>query len=84
MTFSPQREAKKWWRSYLECRPSVFPPLTWPQFHTLFLEMYVPRTLSDCKKDEFMALEQGGITIAAYEVMFHSLTIYATQLVTSE
>ena len=68
----------------MECRSSVFPPLTCTQFHAIFLEKYMPRTLSDCKKDEFMALEQGDMTIAAYEVKFHSLSIYATQLVTSE
>uniref|UniRef100_M1DQX7 Uncharacterized protein n=1 Tax=Solanum tuberosum TaxID=4113 RepID=M1DQX7_SOLTU len=31
----------------MECRSSVLPPLTWTQFHDLFLEKYVPRTLRD-------------------------------------
>ena len=34
--------------------------------------------LNDCKKDEFMDLEQGDMRIDAYEVKFHSLSIYAT------
>ncbi|WMV41337.1 hypothetical protein MTR67_034722 [Solanum verrucosum] len=42
------------------------------------------RTLRDRKKDEFMALEQGGMTLAAYEAKFHALSRYATQLVTTE
>ncbi|WMV33211.1 hypothetical protein MTR67_026596 [Solanum verrucosum] len=41
-------------------RSSVLPPLTWTQFHALCFEKYVPRTLRDRKKDEFMALQQGG------------------------
>ncbi|KAH0709266.1 hypothetical protein KY284_010693 [Solanum tuberosum] len=54
------------------------------QFHALFLEKYVPRTLRDCKKDESMALEQGGMTVASYEAKFHALSRYATQLVTTK
>ncbi|WMV32245.1 hypothetical protein MTR67_025630 [Solanum verrucosum] len=53
-------------------------------FHALFLEKYVPRTLRDRKKDDFMALEKGGISAAAYEAKFHVLSRYATQLVTTE
>ncbi|KAH0658132.1 hypothetical protein KY289_026880 [Solanum tuberosum] len=63
---------------------STLPPLTWTQFHALFLEKYVPRTLRDRKKDEFMALEQGGMYVAAYESKFHALSRYASQLVTTE
>lgn len=31
-------------------------------FHAFSVEKYVPRTLRDLKKDEFMALEQGGMS----------------------
>jgi len=51
----------------MECRCSTLPPLTWTQFHALFPEKYVPRTLRDHKKDEFMALEEGGMCVASYE-----------------
>ncbi|KAH0672114.1 hypothetical protein KY284_023201 [Solanum tuberosum] len=44
---------------------------------------YVP-TLRDHKKDEFMTLVHGGMTMAAYEAKFHVLSRYATQLVTIE
>ncbi|KAH0636396.1 hypothetical protein KY289_036311 [Solanum tuberosum] len=74
--------AKQWWRAYMECRSSTLPPLTWTQFHALFLEKYVPTTLRDRKKDELMALEQGGMTVAAYEAKLHALSRYATQVVT--
>ena len=68
----------------MECKSSTLPPLTWTQFHALFLEKYVPRTSRDHKKDEFMSLKQGGMTVAAYEAKFHALSRYATQLVTTE
>ena len=44
----------------------------------------MPRTLIDRKKDEFMDLEQGGISVGAYEAKFHALSRYATLLVTTE
>ncbi|WMV09159.1 hypothetical protein MTR67_002544 [Solanum verrucosum] len=54
------------------------------QFDALFLEKYVPRTLRDRKKDKFMALEQGGMSVAAYEAKFHALSRYTTQLATTK
>ena len=44
------------------------------QFHALFLEKCVPRTLRDDKKDEFMAIEQGSMYVASYEAKFHALS----------
>jgi len=44
----------------------------------------MPRTLRDRKKNEFMALEQGGMSVATYEAKFHALSRYAMQLVTTE
>lgn len=41
VSFQLQGEAKQWWRAYVECRSSTLPPLTWTQFHALFLEKYV-------------------------------------------
>ncbi|WMV33179.1 hypothetical protein MTR67_026564 [Solanum verrucosum] len=46
------------------------------QFHALFLETYVPQTLRDRKKDDFMALEQVRMIVAAYESKFHALSRY--------
>ena len=44
----------------------------------------MPRTLRDRKKDEFMALEKGGMYVAAYESKLHVLSRYSTQLFTTE
>ncbi|KAF3642521.1 hypothetical protein FXO38_21059 [Capsicum annuum] len=35
-------------------------------------------------KDEFLALEQGEMSVSAYEAKFHALSYYATQLLTFE
>lgn len=61
-----------------------FTSLTWTRFHALFLEKYMPRTFRDSKKDEFLAFEERGMTMAAYEAKFHALSRYSTQLVNLE
>ncbi|XP_055824454.1 uncharacterized protein LOC129892981 [Solanum dulcamara] len=48
------------------------------------MEKYVACILRDRKKDEFMALKQGNMTVSTYEVKFHTLSRYATHLVTTE
>lgn len=45
----------------------------------LFFEKYMPRTLRDPKKDEFLDFEQGSISITSYEAKYHSISRYATQ-----
>lgn len=62
----------------MKCRSSSLPPLTWNQFHALFLEKYMPQTFRDRKKNEFMDLEQGGMYVTAYEARFHTLSRYTT------
>ena len=41
----------------------------------------MPITLRDRKKNEFMTLEQGGMSVVVYKAKFHALSRYATQLV---
>ena len=54
--------------------------MTWASFSNLFMEKYIPRTLRDRKRDEFLRLEQGKISVNAYEAKFRELSQYATQL----
>lgn len=68
----------------MECKYSVLPPLTLTKFHAMFIEIYVSRTLRDRMKDDFLLLEQGVMSVAAYEIKFHALSRHAMQLVTSE
>ena len=69
-----------WWRLYVECQPSQAPPMTWASFSSLFMEKYIPRTLRDRRRDEFLSLEQGRMSVTAYEAKFRALSRYATQL----
>ena len=63
-----------WWRLYVECQPARAPPMTWESFSSLFMEKYIPRTLRDRKRDEFLSLEQGRMSVSVYEAKFHALS----------
>ncbi|XP_049372096.1 uncharacterized protein LOC125837004 [Solanum verrucosum] len=80
VTYQFQGDAKMWWRSHVECRPAKAPPMTWTSFSSLFMEKYIPRTLRDRRRDEFLNIEQGRMSVAAYEAKFRALSRYATQL----
>ena len=54
--------------------------MTWASFSSLFMEKYIPRTLRDRKRDEFLSLEQGRMSVNAYKAKFRALSRYATQL----
>ncbi|XP_069143387.1 uncharacterized protein [Solanum lycopersicum] len=80
VTYQFQGNAKMRWRSHVECQPTEAPPMTWVSFSNLFMEKYIPRTLRDRKRDEFLSLEQGRMSVMACEAMFHALSRHATQL----
>ena len=54
--------------------------MTWASFSSLFMEKYIPRTLRDRMRDEFLSLEQGRMLVTAYKAKFRALSRYATQL----
>ena len=78
VTYQFQGNAKMWWRSYVECQPAQSPPMTWALFSCFFMEKYIPRTLRDMRRDEFLSLEKGMMSIAAYVAKFRALYRYAT------
>ena len=54
--------------------------MTWASCSSLFMEKYIPQTLRDKRRDEFLSLEQGRMSVTAYEAKFHALSRYTTQL----
>ena len=54
--------------------------MTLASFSNLFMKKYIPRTLRDRRRDEFLSLEQGRMSVTAYEAKFRALSRYATQL----
>ena len=54
--------------------------MTLASFSSFFMEKYIPRTLRDRKRDGFLSLEQGRMSVTAYKAKFRALSSYATQL----
>lgn len=84
VAFLLERDAKQWWRSLVECRSLILPPLTWEKFYYFFLEKCAPQTLCYHKKDEFLALVQGDKLVQDSKDKFHSLSFFITQVLTFE
>ncbi|WMV59151.1 hypothetical protein MTR67_052536 [Solanum verrucosum] len=61
---------------------SALPTLTWTQFHALFLEKYVHRTLTDRKKDKFMDLSKVVLSVHMTSVgkSFHEVTDFVKKV----
>ena len=74
VTYQFQGNAKMWWRSHIECQPIEAPPMTWASFSSFFMEKYIPRTLRDRNRDEFLILEKGMMSVNAYEARFRALS----------
>ena len=66
VTYQFQGNAKMWWRSYVECQPAQAPPMACASFSSLFMEKYIPRTLIDRRRDEFLSLEKGRMSFTVY------------------
>ncbi|XP_015159005.1 uncharacterized protein [Solanum tuberosum] len=69
-----------WLWSHVECRPTKAPLMTWATFSSFFMETYIPRTLRDRRRDDFLNIKQGKMSVVAYEAKFCALSKYAIQL----
>lgn len=58
----------------MECRVSL-PLLTWAQIKNVFVEKYAPHSYYGQKKDIFLMLDQGNISVASNKAKFLSYLI---------
>jgi len=59
-------------------------PVTWANFRARFLEKYFPDTARQDKEAEFLALQQGDMTVQEYVNRFEHLARYSSQNITEE
>ncbi|XP_060175920.1 uncharacterized protein LOC132606438 [Lycium barbarum] len=76
--------AKTWWRYFVACIPESSPPLTWTQFCRAFLEKYMPQSLKEACREEFLHLEQRGMSMEAYVTRYLYLAHYSIPLIPTE
>jgi hypothetical protein len=75
--------AQSWWESYIatHANPDI---ITWEEFRDNFRQYHVPAGLMTVKKEEFLALKQGPMSISEYRDRFLQLSHYAPEDVNTD
>ncbi|KAA0037515.1 uncharacterized protein E5676_scaffold808G001020 [Cucumis melo var. makuwa] len=78
-----KKEAEGWWKSIIARRNDAR-TLDWQTFRGIFEEKYYPTTYCEAKRDEFLELKQGSLSMAEYERKYTELSRYAGMIMASE
>jgi hypothetical protein len=70
--------AQSWWESYLATHANR-EAITWEEFRDNFRRYHVPKGLMIVRKEEFLALKQGPLSVSEYMDMFLQLSRYAPE-----
>ncbi|XP_012453152.1 uncharacterized protein LOC105775168 [Gossypium raimondii] len=77
-----QGEAYLWWKSVVRHLPDD--QVTWDLFQKEFQKKYIGEMYIEEKKQEFLVLKQGNMSILDYEQEFSRLSRYASEYVPTE
>jgi hypothetical protein len=75
--------AHSWWKSYLATDASP-EAITWEEFRDNFRRYHVPEGLMIVRKEEFLALKQGPLSVSEYRDKFLQLSRYALEDVNTD
>ena len=75
--------AQSWWESYLATHADP-EAITWEEFSESFRRYHVPEGLMIVKKEEFLALRQGPLSVSEYRDKFLQLSRYAPEDVNTD
>ncbi|TYK15233.1 uncharacterized protein E5676_scaffold892G00030 [Cucumis melo var. makuwa] len=81
--FLLQNGAEDWWRME-ESRRRTTGDISWDEFKKAFFDKFYPRSFRDAKRNEFLRLTQGSMTVAEYEKKYTELSKYATRVIEDE
>jgi hypothetical protein len=70
--------AQSWWESYLATHANP-ESTTWEEFRDNFHRYHVPERLVIVRKEEFLALKQGPLSVNEYKYKFLHLSRYAPE-----
>ena len=67
--------AAAWWDAYTAAHnaPNT---ITWQEFRTQFRENHIPKGLMKLKRQEFLRLKQGGMSVSEYRDKYIELSRY--------
>jgi hypothetical protein len=75
--------AQSWWESYLATHTNP-KAITWEEFGDNFRRYHVPEGLMIVRKEEFLALKQGPLSVSEYRYKFLQLSRYAPKDVNTD
>jgi hypothetical protein len=75
--------AQSWWESYLATHADP-EAITWEEFRDNFHRHHVLETLMIVRKEEFLALKQGPLSVSEYRDKFLQLSRYAPEDVNTD
>jgi hypothetical protein len=75
--------AQSWWESYLATHANP-EAITWEEFRANFHRYHVPEGLMIVRKEEFLALKQGPLSVSEYRDKFLQLSCYAPEDVNTD
>jgi hypothetical protein len=75
--------AAAWWEDFSSTQPKD-EDITWDSFKDNFRKHHIPAGLIGIKKQEFLTLKQGNMTVAEYVHKFTQLSRYAREDLTTE
>ncbi|XP_058092385.1 uncharacterized protein LOC131238805 [Magnolia sinica] len=78
-----EKEADLWWESVLRSIPEGH-IWTWEEFEARFNVKYLPQTYQHERENEFLRLQQGGMSVTQYENRFTELSRYASEMSANE
>ncbi|XP_075078500.1 uncharacterized protein LOC142164566 [Nicotiana tabacum] len=73
--------AVTWYETWKQTRGPNVPPVTWKEFSEAFLQQYLSIELRRARRDRFLHLEQGNMSVREYSMQFNSLARYAPTIV---
>jgi hypothetical protein len=86
MLYGPRQlrvAAQSWWESYLATHANP-EAITWEEFRDNFRRYHVPEGLMIVRKEEFLALKQGPLSVSEYKDKFLQLSRYAPKDVNTD
>jgi hypothetical protein len=74
---------QSWWESYFTTHANP-DTITWEEFRGSFRQYHVPAGLMTVKKEDFLALKQGSLSVSEYRDRFLQLSRYAPEDVNTD
>ncbi|KAA0025956.1 gag-protease polyprotein [Cucumis melo var. makuwa] len=73
-----------WWETTERMLGCDVSQITWQQFKESFYAKFFSASLRDAKRQEFLNLEQGDMTVEQYDAEFDMLSRFAPEMIATE